>query len=63
MAASALVKVTGTLSTDGEYIDPDAVVAIEAKPPSKCVVYLDGGAALEVDDTADAVATTLGYTA
>lgn len=62
MAASALVKVTGSVSVDGEYIDADAVEAIEAKAGGKCVVYLTGGAALEVDDTADNVATTLGYT-
>lgn len=63
MAALALVKVTGSLSVDGEYIDPAQVLAIEAKAPDKCVVYLAGGAALEIDDTADAVATTLGYAA
>lgn len=62
MSASALVKVTGTLSEDGEYIDPAAVDAIETKAGGTCVVHLKGGTALEVNDTADAVATTLGYT-
>ncbi len=62
MSASALVKVTGTLSEDGEYIDPAAVDGIEAKDGGHCVVHLKGGSAMEISDTADAVATTLGYT-
>lgn len=61
MAASDLVKVSGTLTIDGEYVDAAAVDAIESKDGGRCVVHLRGGTALEVNDTADNVATALGW--
>lgn len=58
MAATNLVKVTGEGSIDGEYIDPALVAAIEPRD-GKCIVYLAGGTALEIDETADVVAALL----